>query len=154
MTRYTYKVIPAPAKGRKAPGVKGAEARFAHGLEQAINTLAAQGWEYLRADILPSEERQGLTSSTTIYRSVLVFRQEVEGDAVLAPAPLVVADETDDDDTSSFTRSTPPLTARREVAEDDITPQEELLPEPEPEPDAPEEAQDTSDDNETGPHRG
>ncbi len=78
MTRYIYKVIPAPSKGRKSPGVKGAEARFAHGLEEAMNEMAAEGWEYLRADILPSEERQGLTSTATVYRSVLVFRRPAE----------------------------------------------------------------------------
>jgi len=77
MTAFEYKVIPAPTKGRKAPGVKGAEARFAHTLEAEINALAADGWAYLRSDILPSEERQGLTSSHTVYRSVLVFQRAV-----------------------------------------------------------------------------
>jgi hypothetical protein len=85
MQRSEYKVIPAPAKGRKAPGIKGAGARFAHGLETVINEMAAQGWAYLRADILPSEERQGLATTQTVYRSVLVFHRCVE-DA--APAPL------------------------------------------------------------------
>ncbi|MEQ9257754.1 MAG: DUF4177 domain-containing protein [Roseovarius sp.] len=95
MTHYTYKVVPAPAKGRKAPGVKGAEARFAHGLEAVMNEMAAEGWEYLRADILPSEERQGLTSTQTVYRSVLVFRREAQAarvnrpDAPTVPAPVV-----------------------------------------------------------------
>ncbi len=78
MQHYEYRVIPAPAKGRKAPGVKGAEARFAHTLEQVINEMAASGWDYLRADILPSEERQGLTSTHTVYRSVLVFRRPLD----------------------------------------------------------------------------
>lgn len=87
MTRYIYKVIPAPSKGRKSPGVKGAEARFAHGLEEAMNEMAAEGWEYLRADILPSEERQGLTSTATVYRSVLVFRRPAEEERVEAKRP-------------------------------------------------------------------
>lgn len=99
MTRYTYKVIPAPAKGRKASGVKGAEARFAHGLEEAINELAAQGWDYLRADILPSEERQGLTSTATVYRSVLVFRRLAQEAETAQPHP-------------ASARAAPPLTAR------------------------------------------
>lgn len=77
MIGYEYKVIPAPAKGLKARGIKGPEARFAHALEQRINELAAEGWEYLRADILPSEERQGLTSTETVYRSLLVFQRPV-----------------------------------------------------------------------------
>ncbi|WP_306116494.1 MULTISPECIES: DUF4177 domain-containing protein [unclassified Roseovarius] len=86
MIRYEYKVIPAPAKGLKAPGVKGAEARFAHALEQRMNEFAADGWEYLRADILPSEERQGLTSTQTVYRSVLVFRREIAPEMEADPA--------------------------------------------------------------------
>lgn len=91
---YEYKVIPAPAKGKKKRGVKGAEARFAHALETAMNELAADGWEFQRADILPSEERQGLTSTQTIYRSVLVFRRLTEADALEA---LVEARADDED---------------------------------------------------------
>lgn len=88
MPVYEYKVIPAPSKGVKAPGVKGPEARFAHALEQGINTLAADGWEYHRSDILPSEERQGLRSTQTIYRSVLIFRRLMPGnDMPLAEMP-------------------------------------------------------------------
>jgi len=87
MTRYDYKVIPAPSKGRKAPGVKGAEARFAHSIQELMNEMAAEGWCYQRADILPSTERVGLTSSQTVYRSVLVFfRPHQPDDATTAPA--------------------------------------------------------------------
>lgn len=88
MSFYTYKVVPAPSKAPKLPGVKAPEARFALGLEGAINDMASQGWEYLRADILPSEERQGLTSTHTVYRSVLIFRRAVE-----AEAPPVASEE-------------------------------------------------------------
>lgn len=75
MTHYEYKVVPAPTRGQKAKGVKGPEARFAHRLEQDLNTIATDGWEFLRAETLPSEERSGLTSTQTHYRSVLVFRR-------------------------------------------------------------------------------
>ncbi|MEI4231525.1 hypothetical protein [Roseovarius sp. D22-M7] len=68
-----YKVMPAPTRGRKAPGAKTPEARFALGLEDVLNEMARDGWQYLRSDILPSVERQGLTSHQTVYRSVLVF---------------------------------------------------------------------------------
>ena len=93
MQQFEYKIVPAPTRGQKSPGVKGAEARFAHGLETQINALAAHGWEYLRADILPSEERQGLTSSHTVYRSVLVFRRNVQSDV---RSPLTSQDDVDD----------------------------------------------------------
>ena len=77
MARYEYKVLPAPAKGEKAKGVKGAEARFALAVETLMNEMADGGWEYFRADTLPSEERQGLTSTTTVWRTLFVFRREV-----------------------------------------------------------------------------
>ncbi len=75
MTGYEYKVVPAPAQGRKAKGVRGAEARFAFALETVMNEMAAEGWDYVRAETLPSEERQGLSGKTTVFRNLLVFRR-------------------------------------------------------------------------------
>ena len=75
MTRYEYKVVPAPDRGLKARGVKGPEGRFAHALEVVMNDMGAEGWEYQRAETLPSEERQGLSGRTTVYRNMLVFRR-------------------------------------------------------------------------------
>lgn len=91
MTQYDYKVVPAPSRGVKAKGVKGAEARFAHAMELQLNGLAADGWEFLRAETLPSEERQGLTSTTTTYRSILVFRRPQVAGADGFPAGLLEA---------------------------------------------------------------
>jgi hypothetical protein len=73
---FEYKVVPAPTKGQKAKGVKGVEERFAYALEALMNELASDGWEYLRADTLPSIERSGLTGSITEWRNLLVFRRE------------------------------------------------------------------------------
>lgn len=76
MPAFEYKVVPAPNKGQKTRGVKSAEGRFAYALERLMNEMGRDGWEYVRAETLPSEERQGLTGSTTTYRNVLVFRRE------------------------------------------------------------------------------
>jgi hypothetical protein len=84
---FEYKVVPAPTKGVKAKGVKTAEARFALAVEQAINELAADGWEYVRTDVLPSEERQGLTGSVTHWRNLMVFRRALVTEAVDAVVP-------------------------------------------------------------------
>lgn len=78
MQRYEYKVAPAPKKGTKAKGVKTPEGRFAVTIEQLLNEMGAEGWEYQRAELLPSEERVGLTGSTTNWRNILVFRRAVE----------------------------------------------------------------------------
>lgn len=90
---YEYKVIAAPTRGVKAKGVRSAEARFSNALEQTMNELAAEGWEYQRAETLPSTERSGLASTTTTWRNVLVFRREVsvEDDAVIEEPALALA---------------------------------------------------------------
>lgn len=93
MTQYEYKVVPAPSKGLKAKGVRTPEGRFANSVEAALNTQAGDGWEYLRAELLPSDERSGLTGSTTNWRNVLVFRRpiaqapEMQPDLRVAPPP-------------------------------------------------------------------
>lgn len=89
MTRYDYKVVPAPERGLKARGVKSAEGRFAHALETCMNEMAAEGWEYQRAETLPSEERQGLSGKQVVYRNVLVFRRARE-DEVEAYEPRLL----------------------------------------------------------------
>lgn len=80
MQRFEYKVIPAPRRGEKARGVKTTEDRFAYALTLLMNDLGAEGWEYIRADALPCEERTGFTGVKTTFQNVLVFRRQ------LAPA--------------------------------------------------------------------
>ncbi len=92
MPRYEYKVVPAPDKGLKGKNIKGAEARFSYGLQELMNGLSGYGWEYQRAETLPSIERAGLTGTTTEWRNVLVFRRLRVDDAdtfrpELLPAP-------------------------------------------------------------------
>ena len=77
MSGWEYKVVPAPTKGVKGRGVKGPEGRFANALQGVMNEMGATGWEYQRAETLPSTERSGLTGSTTEWRNVLVFRRAV-----------------------------------------------------------------------------
>lgn len=77
MTRYEYKVLPAPARGMKAKGAKTTEARFAVALMTLMNEQGREGWEYQRTDTLPCEERVGLTGRATRFQNMLVFRREL-----------------------------------------------------------------------------
>ncbi len=93
MTRYEYKVIPAPQKGEKSRKARTTEDRFALALSGVMNKLGQDGWEYLRADTLPCEERVGLTGKTTHFQHMLVFRRTMEAPeaaspSVVAPAPI------------------------------------------------------------------
>ncbi|MFC6583842.1 hypothetical protein [Sulfitobacter aestuariivivens] len=118
MPRYEYKVVPAPTKGIKVKGVRGPEARFAHAIQELMNGLSGYGWEYQRAETLPSLERAGLTGTTTEWRNMLVFRRlrENEADAFqpeLLPAPDNAQPATAEPDvpaeTPTETRAEPPL---------------------------------------------
>ena len=75
MPNYEYKVVPAPRKGLRAKGIRGADNKFANALQDAMNTQAAEGWEYFRTDTLPCDERQGLTGRSTTFQNMLVFRR-------------------------------------------------------------------------------
>lgn len=89
MSTFQYRVIPAPTKGLKAKGVKGGEARFANAIEDVMNSMASEGWEYQRAETLPSIERTGLTGSNTEWRNVLVFRKPQDADDGQVYPPLM-----------------------------------------------------------------
>ena len=83
---YEYKVVPAPRRGEKARTAKTTEDRFAYAVQSLMNGLAADGWEYVRADTLPCDERSGLTGTKTSFQNMLVFRRVLTGEAV-APLP-------------------------------------------------------------------
>lgn len=89
MTRFEYKVVPAPNRGLKAKGVKRPEDRFALALSSLMNELGAEGWDYVRADILPTEERSGLASKQTVYHNMLVFRRTLEEPAEDPASPAL-----------------------------------------------------------------
>jgi hypothetical protein len=100
MQRYEYRVVPAPTKGEKAKGAKTTPDRFAVALMNVMNSLGAEGWEYLRADTLPCEERVGFTGSKTVFQNMLVFRRPIAVEAAeprpkprAASEPLLTASQ-------------------------------------------------------------
>lgn len=97
MQQFEYKVVPAPDRGMKIKGLKTPADRYARAVSDLMNQLSQDGWEYWRAETLPSEERKGLTGSITVYHNLLVFRRpsaEVLAQAaqgrLTAPAPAPV----------------------------------------------------------------
>lgn len=85
--RYEYSVIAAPTRTEKAREAKTPTDRYALALTATLNRMAAEGWDYLRADVLPSEERSGLTGRATVYHNVLVFRRVQEADPEVRRLP-------------------------------------------------------------------
>lgn len=88
---FEYKVVPAPIRGKKAKGLKTPADRFANALGEMINEMAADGWEYLRADTLPAEERHGFTGRSTVFQNMLIFRRAAKAEPVTEPENVVEA---------------------------------------------------------------
>ena len=87
MQRFEYRVVPAPRRGEKAKGARTVPERFAHALGCVMNEMAGGGWEYLRTDTLPCEERAGLTGSRTVFQTMLVFRRDIAAEATVVQPP-------------------------------------------------------------------
>ncbi|SFI28956.1 hypothetical protein [Albimonas pacifica] len=88
MSAYEYKTVAAPRRAGRYRGVaKGAES-FARTIEEMLSSEAIDGWEFLRAENLPCEEKHGwLSRRETVFHSVLVFRRVREQVRPAAPAP-------------------------------------------------------------------
>ncbi|MDO5756063.1 MAG: DUF4177 domain-containing protein [Rhodobacterales bacterium] len=140
MAHYDYRAIPAPTKGEKIQGVKAPEARFAQTVEGLLNAQAAEGWEYMRSDVLPSDERAGLTSTQTIYRTLLIFRR-AKATPHDAAGEVIQAAQTAAEAAAQPQRREPPLAApptqRVEPTRGDPAPAPSPPEEPAPRPDTP-----------------
>jgi len=90
MQTSEYRVEPAPRRGTKAKGLKTTEDRFAAALTAKLNEMASEGWDYLRADTLPCDERSGIAGRSTTYHSVLIFGR-AKADEPKAEAPAALA---------------------------------------------------------------
>ncbi len=96
MPQFEYKVVPAPRRGEKAREAKTTEERYALALTNLMNEMGRDGWQYLRADTLPVDERVGFTGTKTSYQNMLVFQRDVVAsarvEAVAAAARILSVD--------------------------------------------------------------
>ncbi|WP_069300814.1 hypothetical protein [Neptunicoccus sediminis] len=120
MQRYEYKAVPAPNRPKKVKGVKTTAGRFAAVLTDTINDLAKEGWEYLRSDSMPVEEKPGLLKSRIeTYQTILVFRRALAAETapVAAVVPAAPKDDTDPEVAAPPAPVTPPAPVARNDAD-------------------------------------
>lgn len=87
MTRYEHRCVPAPRRVKRRRGEKTPAEALARAVAEVLDAQAAEGWEYLRADLMPLETRQGLFSAVVeTHQSVMVFRRAVATAAPQQPA--------------------------------------------------------------------
>ncbi len=79
MQSYEYKAVAAPTRARRFKGVKGTANQFAMVISELMNDMASDGWEYLRSDSLPVDEKAGLLKGRVEnYHTLLIFRRAKE----------------------------------------------------------------------------
>jgi len=76
MSEMEYRVVTAPRKVQKVKGVRGTGERYAVNLTDLMNAEAAAGWQYLRAESLPVDEKYGMMGKTQErFVNLLVFQR-------------------------------------------------------------------------------
>ena len=76
---YEYKTVGAPEKGKRRRGSRSRSDRVAAAFDEILAEEAVDGWEYMRTDLVPVTERNGLFGrAQEVHRAVMVFRRELE----------------------------------------------------------------------------
>ncbi|MEM9370335.1 MAG: hypothetical protein AAGA26_04165 [Pseudomonadota bacterium] len=71
-----YKTVGAPERGRRRKGSRTRSDKVAAAMEDILRREAVDGWEYVRTDLIPVEERSGLFGRTRdVHRAVMVFKR-------------------------------------------------------------------------------
>jgi len=88
-TIWRYRCVAAPRKARRSRAHKTCEDALLGAIEAVLAEQAAEGWEYLRTDLVPMEAKKGMLSATVeTHLGVMVFRRAATGDESPGPAAL------------------------------------------------------------------
>lgn len=86
MTKYEYRAIPCPEKALSQRDLPRGADPFCETLAAAINDLAGDGWDYIRAETIEVRTRR-LFRRRPEQRTFLVFRREAK--PIIEPRPIV-----------------------------------------------------------------
>jgi hypothetical protein len=92
---FEYKCVGGPERPKRLRGAWSRSDRVALAMQEIIDSEAVDGWEYLRTDLVPVEEKASFLGRTQeVHRAVLIFRREsvVERPAQPARPRLAAAD--------------------------------------------------------------
>jgi hypothetical protein len=88
MNSQDYKCVPVPRRPKRTRGHKTPADAMAQAMQEILNAEAAQGWEYLRTDLVPMEHRAGLLLSSVqeSHQAIMVFRRAAAPARAAEPA--------------------------------------------------------------------
>ena len=77
VTKYEFKVVPAPDQARKLSREEKGEDAVCVTLMETMNALGLEGWDFVRTEKLTMRQPSGIMGSKTIEREMLIFRREI-----------------------------------------------------------------------------
>ena len=87
MNSLDYKCVPVPRRPKKTRAHRTPADAMAQAMQEILNAEAAQGWEYLRTDLVPMEHRTGLLSGVQeSHQAILIFRRAARSARAAEPA--------------------------------------------------------------------
>lgn len=91
MTKFEFRAIPCPERALRQRDLPAGADAFCETLSAAINDLAGEGWDYVRAETIEVKTRRGFRTRKA-DRTFLVFRREIEPLFAARPATDVGRD--------------------------------------------------------------
>jgi hypothetical protein len=89
MGGWRYRCVAAPRKAKASRAHRAPADALLAAIEAAIAAEAAQGWEYVRTDLVPMESKAGFFGPVSeTHLGVMVFRRPADA----APAPSLRAE--------------------------------------------------------------
>lgn len=80
---FEYKLLPVPAPSKKSKGCKTMSERFSRALEDLLNELSKDNWEFNGQETFPLDEKPGFMGKEKhIECRYLVFRRETRLEAM------------------------------------------------------------------------
>ena len=78
MTRYEFKVLPAPRRAKRLKGLTRGDNRFCATITEFLNENSLEGWEFIGFETMPLEQRRFLFLTYFSECACLIFRREIE----------------------------------------------------------------------------
>jgi hypothetical protein len=90
MPAYDYRLVPVPTRSNRKNGGRDPAERFARTLEEEMNRLGAEGWEYCGQEEFEAEERPLIGKTRHARHRFLVFRRTAPEEGV-AKGPKILS---------------------------------------------------------------
>ncbi|MEZ7813111.1 MAG: hypothetical protein ACI9O0_000861 [Paracoccaceae bacterium] len=75
---YEYKVVAMPEQAAKTAGLRGKANQFAQTVNNMMNAVGREGWEYQGLEVLSYQSRTWYGSKTNHDHTVMLFRRPLE----------------------------------------------------------------------------